>query len=173
VIASLANYFGERPLDVHLWDSDPERLDLFDRFARLCFRMNKSKHSLMASEETQETLVDASAIVLMVGENCASKYLKARGSLLGHGETHTVLVQRCVAELLQEAPLDAQVLSLIPVEPDGHDWTQSDWPPEPTEAERKAVPHQILRYLNGGDYPHALLKQWAATPVTAWLNSLS
>jgi hypothetical protein len=87
VIASLANYFGERPLDVHLWDSDPERLDLFDRFARLCFRMNKSKHSLMASEETQETLVDASAIVLMVGENCASKYLKARGSLLGHGET--------------------------------------------------------------------------------------
>lgn len=171
-IASLAGYFGERPLEIHFWDSDFERLDLFDRFARLCFHMTKSKHSLVSSEESDEALADAVAFVLAVDENCATKFLKKRGSLLGHGETQGVLVQRCVTELLEKAPLDSKVLSLLDVEPDGHPWTASRWPAEPTEAERQAVPHQILRYLNGDEYPHALIRANASSPVTKWLDEV-
>jgi hypothetical protein len=173
VIASLAGYFGERPLDIVFWDSDFERLDLFDRFARLCFHLTKSKHTLVSTDESDEILENANALLLTVGENCAVKFLKGRGSLLGHGETPAVLVQRCVTELLQDAPLDASILSLVDVEPDGHPWTHATWPQEPTAGERQAVPHQVLRYLSGDEYPHALIKLYAASPLTKWLDDIS
>jgi hypothetical protein len=81
-------------------------------------------------------------------------------------------VQRCVTELLEKAPLDSKVLALLNVEPDGHPWTSSHWPAEPTEAERQAVPHQILRYLNGDEYPHALIRGNTSSPVTKWLDEV-
>jgi hypothetical protein len=173
VIASLAGYFGERPLEIGLWDSDAERLDLFDRFARTCFLLTRSKHTLMASEDEEEVLADSTGVVLAVGENCARKYLLRRGSLLGHGETSSILVQRCASELLAGASLDTRVLSLIPVEPDGHLWDSVAWPDEPTEQERKSLPHQVLRYVHGDEYAHALIKEFSASPVTVWLDGLT
>jgi hypothetical protein len=173
IIASLSGYFGERPLEIHLWDSDEERLELFDRFARLCFNMTKSKHSLLASEVSEEAIDGSAGLLLAVGVNCARKFLKNRGSLLGHGETDSVLVQRCVSELIGGASLDANILSLIDVEPDGHPWTQETWPPEPSDEARTVVPHQILRYLNGEEYAHDLLKRNASSPVTEWLDRIS
>ena len=83
-----------------------------------------------------------------------------------------MLVQRCASELLNASPLDASVISLISVEPDGRPWQALDWPPEPTEGERRGVPHQILRFLNGDEYPHQFLKEYASSPITVWLNEL-
>ena len=51
MIASLANYFGERPLDIVMFDADSERLDLFDRFARLTFSAMNSTHHLRSTDD--------------------------------------------------------------------------------------------------------------------------
>jgi hypothetical protein len=45
-----------------------------------------------------------------------------------------------------------------------------DWPPHLSEGEKRAVPHQILRFLNGEEYVYALLREHADSPFKAWLN---
>ncbi|HWD40878.1 MAG TPA: hypothetical protein VG944_18665 [Fimbriimonas sp.] len=171
VIASLATYFGERPLDIRFWDADDERLDLFDRFARYCFNMNHCGHRLTSSDDWAEALAGATHVVLAIGPNCARKYLEKNGSLLGHGETSHVLVQRAATELIEESGVDASVLSLIDVQPAGRAWKSVDWPGEMSEAEQTAMPHQILRFLNGDEYPHDWFRQESASPLKAWLDA--
>ena len=56
IVGSLSNYFGERPLEIRFWDADWERLDLFDRFARLCFHVSKCPHQLISTDESDEAL---------------------------------------------------------------------------------------------------------------------
>src|SRR4051794_39669255 len=76
VLASLATYFGERPLEIRMFDADVERLDLFDRLARLCFAMTKNPHTLISTTDAVEATEAADRVILQVGENCARKYLK-------------------------------------------------------------------------------------------------
>src|SRR5947209_12666480 len=78
VIASLATYFGERPLEIRMFDADMERLDLFDRLARLCFMMTKNEHTLISTCDAAEAIENAERAVLQVGENCARRYLRER-----------------------------------------------------------------------------------------------
>jgi malate/lactate dehydrogenase len=76
VLATLATYFGERPLEVALYDADEERLDLFDRFARTIFVANNNQHTVTASAEYEEVAEGADKMILQVGPNCAAKQLK-------------------------------------------------------------------------------------------------
>src|SRR5579862_3123007 len=78
VVGSLATYFGERDLQIRMYDADMERLDLFDRFARLCFAMTKNGHGLISTVSADEAVVGADRVLLQIGENCARKYLKER-----------------------------------------------------------------------------------------------
>jgi hypothetical protein len=38
---------------------------------------------------------------------------------------------------------------------------------------RAALPHQILRYINGEEYLHEFLRQWDHAPLRAWLDDPS
>jgi hypothetical protein len=172
IIGALSSFFGERPLEVRFWDADEERLDLFDRFARHCFLFNKCSHRLISTTDPDEAVDGADRVVLTVGENCARKYLSNQGSLMGHGETEEVLIRRTVSQVTERIDVEAAVFSMIDVEPTRPDWMAVDWP-EPTELQRRALPHQILRFLSGSDYPHAFLKEYQDFPLKRWLSGSS
>ena len=168
IVGSLSTYFGERPLEMRFWDADEERLDLFDRFARLCFTFNKCGHGLISTTDPDEAVEGASRVILAIGENCARKYLSGQGSLMGHGETDEVLIRRTTSQVTEKADVEASVFSMIDVEPTRPDWVQVDWP-EPDERELMAFPHQVLRFLSGGEYPHAFLREYLDFPLKGWL----
>src|SRR5689334_604604 len=90
VIASIATYFGERPLDIRLYDADEERLDLFDRFARTVFAFNKNPHRVRTGIDAKELLEDVDRVILQVGRNCARKEAKAAGARVLTSETDRI-----------------------------------------------------------------------------------
>lgn len=192
VIASLATYFGERPLEIVLYDADEERVDLFDRLARLCFRMTEATHEISYCLDPAEALSGADRVVLQVGTNCARKYLKAAGLLvLAEPEIEAAgsvqkdgfeiapsddrLIQLAIDQYLKLAPEEVQVLSLQRlgiVLPEEERFRSVEWPPELGLADRVSVPHQALRYIKGEDYPHTLLQQNERSPLKAWLDDV-
>ena len=74
VIGSLANFFGERSLEVRLWDPSREVLDIMDRFARECFKWNGAEHHLVALNDLDECVesVDGLIICANAGASVAS-----------------------------------------------------------------------------------------------------
>ena len=69
VCGGLACYFGEQPLEVRFWDPEPERLDLFDRFARYLFTLNKTPHLLISTDDPEEAIFGADRIVIALDEH--------------------------------------------------------------------------------------------------------
>ncbi|MHB8636499.1 MAG: hypothetical protein ACYC96_08505 [Fimbriimonadaceae bacterium] len=174
VAGALASFFGERPLEVRLFDGDEERLDLLDRYCRLLFTFNRAGHTLSATLDPVEAIDGVERIVLCVGQNCAIKYFRAArkgGVATGDG---VGLVEQLVEVLAASIPDRVEVLSLlgerfaVPLPR----YRQLDWPPPPSAKVRTAVPHQLLRFLNGEEYPHALLADATNSPVKAWLEDL-
>ncbi|HVT12537.1 MAG TPA: hypothetical protein VHE55_09735 [Fimbriimonadaceae bacterium] len=172
VIASLATYFGERPLEIRMFDADMERLDLFDRLARVCFIMTKNGHNLISTTDADEALADADLVVLQVGENCARKYLKERHRMGIASLDADAMIEQAVEELLATVPAEVEVLSLqgpeiaIP----RASYHRAAWPPEPSLTERRALPHQALRWIRGEEYVHDLLHDFEQSPMKQWLN---
>lgn len=172
VVASLATYFGERPLEVRLFDADEERLDLFDRLARTCFAVNRATHSLLASSDAAEAVEEADRIVVQVGANCARKYLKARRRQ-GFAELDAAsLVEQALESILAPVSGEDDVLSLV-----GEDialplerYHRLDWPEAPALAERAAVPHQVLRWIHGEEPLYTLLRTYERSPFKSWLD---
>jgi hypothetical protein len=195
VLATLANYFGERPLEVRLYDADVERLDLFDQLARVLFRITESTHQLRFRIDPVEALEDVDRVVMQVGTNCARKYLRQVGDLSGIEDVlpeepvgsvqkdgfrmqaaDDSLVQRAIDRMLIALPPEAEVLSLQREEvtlPDERRYRKLKWPEEPTLAERVALPHQVLRWIKGEEMPHVLLKDADRTPLKAWLDDVT
>lgn len=172
IAASLASFFGERPLEVRLFDGDEERLDLFDRFCRLLFTFNRAGHSLVATCDPNEALEGTDRVIFCIGQNCAAKYYRAarKGGVATGVELG--LVDQLVELLAASIPDRVEALSLlgpsVPI-PLPH-YRSLQWPPEPSPERRATVPHQILRFLNGEDYPHALLSDSVQSPLKAWLE---
>ena len=192
VIAALATYFGERPLEIRLYDSDEERLDLFDRMARWMFASTKAPHRVLHRLDPREALEKADRVILQVGTNCARKYMRAIGQLPGADDFDyheppgslqkdgylplrhdAALVQRAIEAYLLDIPADAEVLSLqnpavaLPAEVR---FRTVSWPSEISLEERLAVPHQILRWMRGEDYAHSYLSTVERSPLKAWLD---
>jgi hypothetical protein len=164
VIASLGTFFGERPMEITLYDSDEERLDLFDRFARLFFTATKATHSLRSTYDPIEALVDADKVIVQIGENCARK-------LIGVPRTAPDPTEQALEHVLANLPPHVEVMSLmldrnLPL----YEYREMDWPPEPTEAERRSLPHQVMRYLHGEEFLYDLIQQGAQSPLRPWLN---
>lgn len=168
VVASLATYFGERPLQIRMYDADEERLDLFDRLARLCFMTTKSTHNLVSTTDADEALEEAAFAIVQVGENCARKFLN-----MPPGEAEAV--QRATNALVSRIPEEARVLSLLPqsLQLPRERYYRLDWPGQLTDEERRSVPLQTLRYLNSEEYVHQLLKDNERSPLKSWLNDPS
>jgi hypothetical protein len=175
VVAALATYFGERPLEIRMYDADLERLDLFDRLARLCFLMTKNEHSLMSTTDSVECTEGAERVILQVGENCARKYLKERHRMGIANLGAEAMIEQAVEELLGTVPFEAEVLSLERPEiaiPRDH-YYRLNWLAEPTPAERQAFPHQALRWIRGEEYTHEFLRDQERSPLKAWLDDVS
>lgn len=172
VIASLATYFGERPLEVRMFDADLERLDLFDRLARLCFMMTRATHSLISTTDAVEATDGADRVILQVGENCARKYLKQRHRMGIADLQAESMIEQAVEEMLGTVPAEAEILSLQRpgiVIPRTRYYT-ADWPAEPTSAERFSFPHQALRWIKGEEYTHEFLREHERSPLKRWLD---
>lgn len=163
LVGSLATFFGERPLEIVMFDADEERLDLVDRFARLAFAGSKATHSLRSTSDSEEALEDAGLVVLQIEENCARKLTSTK-----RGEPDPT--EKAIALLLGHVPERAHLLSLIGDKLPYEGFYAMDWPDEPTEEDIRAIPHQILRFLNGEEYLYQLFKQYQASPLKAWLN---
>ncbi|HLK14568.1 MAG TPA: hypothetical protein VKT78_07160 [Fimbriimonadaceae bacterium] len=175
VAGAFAAYFGERPLEVHLFDGDEERLDLFDRFCRVLFTFNRAGHSLAATLDPLEAMEGATRMVLCFDQHCAVRYFRAvrkGGVATGQGVR---LVDQLIEVLAPSISDRVEVLSLLGSAhriPLPH-YRRLEWPPEPTAAEAASTPHQILRFLNGEEYPHELLNLATDSPVRAWLEDPS
>jgi hypothetical protein len=174
VIASLATYFGERPLEIRMYDADLERLDLFDRLARLCFIMTKNGHNLVSTTDSAEAIEGANRVVLQVGDNCARKYLKERHRMGIADLAPSAMIEQAVEEMLGEVPVDADILSLQ--RPDiaipRLRYYRLDWLGEPTPAERFSFPHQALRWIRGEEYTHEFLREHERSPFKRWLDDV-
>lgn len=172
VIVSLATYFGERPLEIRFFDSDEERLDLFDRFARTCFTAAKNQHSLMSTSDPVEALDGAERVILEVGENCARKYLKERMRGGFAAVDRAGLIEQAVELMLGTVNPEAAILSLLrgdillPV----NTYEIEGWPPNPPEADRPSIPYHALRVIRGEDYLNEAFKKEEKSPLKAWLD---
>ena len=147
VCGGLAVYFGERPLEVRFWDGDAERLDLFDRFARYLFDLNKTPHRLMSTEDPHEAIFGTDRVILTLDDHGAERFVP---------EATSVTI---VEALRHEFPDGAPVLDL----------RENPEIPEPTVDQVRALPHDIMRYLRGDDWAYGFLREQAESPVKRWL----
>lgn len=170
VIGSLASYYGERPLDVRLFDADEERLDLFDRLARLVFEGTSVDHSVKASEYPDEALEDSLLVVLSVDENCARKFL--RRERLEVPADPEEAIQAAVDHLVPMIPDDALVLSLMPsnVTVSRDTYYRLAWPPSIDANGMLAIPMQVLRWLNDEEMFYPLIEDNERSPFKQWLD---
>jgi hypothetical protein len=170
VIGSLASYYGERPLEVRLYDADEERLDLFDRLARVAFEDTSVEHAVRAFADAAEALEGARLVVLQLDVNCARKYLRGAGEPAPVDDTEAKRV--AVESLMRLMPPDALLLSLlsreIPVAQDMY--YRIDWPPPVDDDAKRAVPFQVLRWLRREDWIYELVDANERSPFKRWLD---
>jgi hypothetical protein len=172
VVVSLASYFGERPLEIRLYDADPERLDLFDSFARIACFTNKNKHTIRAGEDPLEMLQDVDRVILQVDENCARKEALASGHPVKADPDERIAAT--LSRILADFHSNAQVMNLqrsstrIPLDY----YYRLNWPPQIDEAEQQGVPHQVLRWIRGEEYLYEMFKLYEKSPLKEWLDDV-
>lgn len=178
VIAALANYFGERPMEICLFDADEERLELFSRYARVCCTVTHSQHAVFATIDLDEALLGVDLVIVQVDENCARKYLANRLDILREGTDERVddaqPVTTAAKHMVPEGlPAQGRVLSLIETEtrnalPMCH--SISGWPSPVPAGELYKIPHQVLRWVRGEEFLGEWLAAHERTPLRAWLD---
>lgn len=151
VIGSLGSYYGERPLEVWLFDSREERLDLFDRLARVAFEDTTVEHRLLATTDLKEALDGADIVILALEAS------------------------EDVSPLAGDIPDGARVLSLLPFEcalplPS---YYRLEWPAPPTEAEERAIKFQVLRWIHREESVWGLTEPFERSPLKQWLDDPS
>ena len=170
VVSSLSSYFGERPLEVRLFDADEERLDLMDRFARHCFQFTKATHDVLYRPNHEEAVEGVDRIVLMVGRNCARKFMRVKYS--GTSTQDDVMISSTITALLANAPPEADILSLerksvkIPVS----FFRRMDWPGEKPDEDLRWLPHQILRWIKAEETIYKFVGAEENSPFKSWLD---
>ena len=149
ICGGLACYFGEQPLEIRFWDPDPERLDLFDRFARYLFELNKTPHLLISTDDPREALDSADRLVIA---------LEAHGALRYSDQAD---VELALGGVRKEYPKSGLILDL----------REDPTIPTPTEEDVRALPHDIMRFLRGDEWAYDFLREQAESPVKLWLQA--
>lgn len=168
-IGSLANYFGERPLEVRLYDCDAELLEMYDRLARIAFKYAKSPHRLVSTEDPVEALEQADRVVYQMGERSTVKFAKQ------FGKAHDLpasAAQFACDELLGKVPAGAKVLSLASGDltyPMGV-FRLSGWPAAIADEWVPLVLHEVHRFILDEEPTFKLLQANERTPLIAWLD---
>lgn len=161
IVASLASYFGDSNTNIRLWDADAERLDLMHRLAQVCFVIEESQHEMSVPESFEEVVENVDAAIICLEEYCEHAHSKSKSYVLA------VSLADQICGLLPES---ADILWLG--EPVEHRrlTTSLDWPAPLSEQEQWTLPHQILRYIHGEEYPLDLLKKFEHSPIKRWLD---
>jgi hypothetical protein len=167
VIAVLANYFGERPFEICLWDADDERLDLMCRFARTCCAVTKSLHVITATSDLDEALERIDLAINIVDDNCALKHCVATGqetpSLEAIDETRKHLA--ALPEIDESRVISIQTHSPKVFRNEAIYQSNAK---EPFE-----LALQVLRWSKGEEYPFEFLKAHDNTPFKGWLDRVT
>jgi hypothetical protein len=74
-LAALAAYAPDYEVQVRLWEPDPERLDLFDRFVRTCLEITKLGHQVSSFSDPLEAYDQADTVIYTLNENGARRFL--------------------------------------------------------------------------------------------------
>jgi hypothetical protein len=189
ILASLASYFGERPLEVCMYDADSERLDTFDRLARVFFETTDVPHRVLSTEDPFEAMSDSDMLVFSVGRNClrrlpevAVPVVSGANSALGEinqgrgsfaprrRSSEGNLLWRFLADLAPSVPDGAEVLNLLESELPLDRYHRLAWPPKPSMELRAAFPLQALRWINEEEDPFAVIQAYESSPFKQWLN---
>lgn len=170
IIGALGSYYGERPLQVRLFDADAERLDLFDRLARLVFEDTSVEHGVLAFEDAAEALEGADLVIFAIDEHGSRKFLGRP-----HTEEGPELQRLAVERLSRMVPEGALVLSLLPAEVPVPQSTyyRIAWPPALDDKDRQALPFQVLRWLHREEQFYDLIEANERSPLKRWLDDPS
>jgi hypothetical protein len=173
VVASLATYFGERPLEVSFYDADEERLELFSAFARKAFKFSDNPHTLRSSTDVLEMLEDADRVVLQLDENCARKENKASG--FKPESSGAEEISAALGRFALGIPNQAGVISLLMPEvriPLDY-YYRLDWPGPIGLEEKRSIPHQLLRWIREEEYLHDIFREYERSPLKSWMDDVS
>lgn len=64
VAASIANFYGEREIEIYAWDENRERCDAMCRVLRIFLRTNRVKHFVFNRESREAATAEAQALIL-------------------------------------------------------------------------------------------------------------
>lgn len=182
VVGALASYFGERPLEVRLFDADAERVDLMDRLARVAFTQGQCTHRLLSGTDLEESLEGVDCMILCLDENGGRRLLAAMGQVkyawpetgsdqapVGRADH---VVGLAVERVLARAPNGIPVLDLTL---SGLDEPPMRihllWPDELSEDERSRRPFEILRLILGDESTVELILAHERSPIKRWLDN--
>lgn len=198
-VAALTACAEDFDLELRFWDADAERLDLFDRLARVCFRAAEVEPRLLTLSDPAEALERADGVIVAVGRNCARCYLAPpvagrapapSGSPvdleLAYAEPDVELsaeepvgdvsqedVRLVIDQLLGSGEKGRPTLDLTGLldgaEPEVV--TACWWPEDPGPERRRRLPLQILRRVLADESVSDLLAAYRDSPVREWLGS--
>lgn len=155
IIFSLANYFGETPIESIFWDPEEERLDLFDLLARKSFQFTQNTQILRSSTDAQD-----------VFDFEPNRWIVAMEPRMVKRATHSV--QRLLKPFVENPPV-GQVINLMEQDVP---WlgraTNIEWKPI---HDYDSVPHQVLRWINGEEYLVLALREYEQSPFHEWLDN--
>ncbi len=170
VIVTLATYFGERPVEIALYDADEERLELFDMLARIAFAQNKNPQEIASYLNPDEALDGASRVILGLDANCALKEARQANHLPHPDEA--IRISETLARIMPGIHNEALVISLLPSDIiiNLPYYYRLDWPREPNMDDVRSLPHQVMRWVRGEEYLFQVFEEHAHSPLKLWLD---
>ncbi|MCW5942282.1 MAG: hypothetical protein KIS66_08615 [Fimbriimonadaceae bacterium] len=167
VVATLGTYFGERPLEVRLFDADEERADLMQRFAEMVFQIEKTGHQLVLCGHLGEAMEGAERVVLSPEANFSRRLAR----LSDPAQAWDV----ALSSVARAVPKGVACLSLLgpEIRVPLRDYYRIEWPPPIGPDQLRAMPHQILRWLRTDEYVQPFLRQHAGSPLKRWIDDPS
>jgi len=168
VIAQFAQFFGERPLEIMLHDTDQERLDLMDRVARTLFTSDNAHHRLVASVDPKEALDGAAGVISAIGANYGRKLFALPFADFGLPEDREVLRQKAFDHVSELVPSEAKSSILI----DRNGSLSLDLVAPLAGQERDHAPHLAMRVVRADLYGFELYRLLAPSRLSNWLGEV-
>lgn len=129
VLAALATYFGERPLELVLYEPNEEILDAMHRLARSFFKVTDARHAIVSTSDLDEAIRLANRYIVCDSATLLSP--RAEILALPYGDWPPELSPA------ERAAMPLQILRWIRLE---------DWPWEPLKFHERAP---VKAFLDG------------------------
>lgn len=155
MLGTLASYFGERSIDLRLYDPSAEMVDLFDRLARLLFKLGKADHSIRSGDKYAELLEGADRVLLMLEDRSAKILVGAREDAVE--EAHA-LVSKSIPAGCWRLTVDDDLCRMF------------NWPVPDRDAPKPGLLLQISRYLLAEESPMHLIADNDRSLFKSWLD---